>query len=231
MPERPLRLECPVCLGVRLTAKRIAGGSTLEIDHCPRCGGIWLDHGETDELRRLGTPRKLRTMVPLIRGHQRMACRGCEARIQRTAAECDSCGHKNVLDCPICDRPMERESSTGLRLDVCRSCRGAWFDNGQLRAIWKAQAALAVAPTAVEAERHHGSWDVPLDAAEVVGRLTAEGVRGLAEGSMHVANAAGSLPEVAGGVFEGAASLLEVAGGLLFDALAAILEGIFGALG
>lgn len=76
MPERPLRLECPVCLGVRLTAKRIADGSTLEIDHCPRCGGIWLDHGEADELRRLGTPRELRTKIPLLRGPTRMACRG-----------------------------------------------------------------------------------------------------------------------------------------------------------
>lgn len=125
---------------------------------------------------------------------------------------------------------MEREGTTGLRLDVCRSCRGAWFDNGQLRAIWKARAALAVAPAAVQADRHYGSLDVPLDAPEVVGRLAAEGVRGVAEGAMHVANAAGSLPEVAGGVFEGAASLLEVAGGLLFDALAAILEGIFAGL-
>ncbi|HLL82845.1 MAG TPA: zf-TFIIB domain-containing protein [Longimicrobium sp.] len=231
MPERPLRLECPVCLGARLATKRVADDPTLEIDHCPRCGGVWFDHGEADELRRLGTPRKLRAVVPLIRGHQRMACRGCEARIQRAAAACDACGHKNVVDCPVCDRPMEREGTTGLRLDVCRGCRGAWFDNGQLRAIWKAQAALAIAPAAAQADRHHGSVDVPLDAAEVVGRLAADGADGLAEGSMHLANAAGSLPEAAGGAFEGAASLLEVVGGLLFDALAAILEGIFGALG
>jgi Zn-finger nucleic acid-binding protein len=218
MPERPLRLECPVCLGVRLATKRIADDSPLEIDHCPRCGGVWFDHGEADELRRLGTPRKLRTHVPLLRGHQRMACRGCEARIQRAAAVCDGCGHKNVIDCPVCDRPMERETSTGLRLDICRSCRGAWFDNDQLRAIWSSQL-----PAVSQQSHGVGVWDIPyidLDGADIGSGL-------------ELGNAFDAIPDAAGGVFDGAVSLIEAGGdaaGAVFEVIGSILEFLFGLL-
>ncbi|MBD0321357.1 MAG: hypothetical protein ICV87_13545, partial [Gemmatimonadetes bacterium] len=105
-----------------------------------------------------------------------------------------------------------------------------WFDNAELKGIWTAQAALAAAPVANHAQRGEGSWDVPLDGSAVfdVARLAGEGVRALAEGS---AQAAGRLPDVAAAAFEGGASLLEVVGEALFSALAAILEGIFSALG
>ncbi len=206
MPERPLRLECPVCLGVRLTAKRIAGDSTLQIDHCPRCGGIWLDHGEADELRRLGTPRKLRDKIPLLRGHQRMACRGCEAHIQRAAAACEGCGHKNVIDCPVCDRPMERESSTGLRLDVCRNCRGAWFDNDQLRAIWLAQ--LPAAAAHAQNPDGTGGWDIPdLELAVDSVNIAGHGAAGVFDGVVWLIDAGG---DAAGTVFEVVGSILEL---------------------
>jgi len=213
MPERPLRLECPVCPGVRLVATLVNDDSALEIDHCWRCGGVWFDHGEADELRRLGTPRKLRDKVPLLRGHQRMACRGCEARIQRAAAECDGCGHKNVIDCPLCDRPMERESSTGLRLDVCRSCRGAWFDNDQLRAIWLAQ--LPAAARHGQTASELSGWDVPSVDLE------------LAVDSVNVA------VHGAPGAFDGVVWLIEAGGdaaGAVFEVIGSILFGLFDGL-
>lgn len=230
MPERLRWLECPVCPGVSLTARRVTPNSRFQLDHCERCGGVWFDRGETTQLRR-HLPRTLWAVITRSPAVHTIACRSCDSRFPRHADECPACSWRVVLDCPVCDRPMVRDSSSGVKLDGCRTCRGAWFDNVELEGIWKAQAALAVAPVAVRAERHHGSWDIPLDGVEVVGRLAAEGARGVAEGSMHIANAAGSLPEVAGAAFDGAASLVEVVGGMLFDALAAILEGVFGALG
>jgi len=224
MPERPLRLECPVCLGVRLATKRIADDSTLEIDHCPRCGGVWFDHGEADELRRRGTPRKLRTTVPLLRGHQRMACRGCEARIQRAAAECDGCGHRNVIDCPVCDRPMERETRTGLRLDVCRSCRGAWFDNDQLRAIWKSQLA---ASAATQQSKGGGGWDIPhidLDGADAGGGISLPELSG---------DPIPAVPDALASAFDGIVWVIEAGGdaaGAVFEVIGSILLGIFDGL-
>ena len=39
-------MQCPVC-DVRLVATERQG---VEIDHCPRCRGVWLDRGELDKL-------------------------------------------------------------------------------------------------------------------------------------------------------------------------------------
>jgi Zn-finger nucleic acid-binding protein len=39
-------MQCPVC-DVRLAVTDRQG---VEIDHCPRCRGVWLDRGELDKL-------------------------------------------------------------------------------------------------------------------------------------------------------------------------------------
>jgi Zn-finger nucleic acid-binding protein len=39
-------MQCPVC-DVRLAVSERQG---VEIDHCPRCRGVWLDRGELDKL-------------------------------------------------------------------------------------------------------------------------------------------------------------------------------------
>jgi uncharacterized protein len=39
-------MRCPVC-DVRLVETDRQG---VEIDHCPRCRGVWLDRGELDKL-------------------------------------------------------------------------------------------------------------------------------------------------------------------------------------
>ena len=226
MSDPRARLECPVCPGARLTARRVTPTARFSFDHCDRCGGVWFDQGETSRLRGY-RPAALWAAITRRPKVHTMPCRSCDARIGRHADECRACGWRVELDCPVCDRPMVRDSSSGVKLDGCRTCRGAWFDNAELEGIWKAQAALAVAPVALRAERDHASWDIPVDLLDVV-RLAAEGTRVLAEGSMQ---AAGSLPEVAAGAFEGSASLLGAAGEALFNVLAFILEGIFSGLG
>lgn len=39
-------MQCPKC-GVDLLASQREG---IEIDCCPKCGGIWLDHGELHDM-------------------------------------------------------------------------------------------------------------------------------------------------------------------------------------
>lgn len=229
MPERPPRLECPVCLGVKLAATRLSDDSELEIDHCERCGGVWLEHGEAAQLRALGYV-KLWERITHNGVHHRMACRGCEARVHRDEAACRACGWKNVLDCPVCDRPMTREGRTGLALDVCTSCRGAWFDNHELELIWRAVAVTAAAHQARDGSAIDIFVDLTTlgDAVEATADLVVFGV----DAASTVAEAGASLPDVAGGGFEVAVSLVETVGGAagsVFEVVGGVLELVFGA--
>jgi|GraSoiStandDraft_2_1057267.scaffolds.fasta_scaffold857960_2 hypothetical protein len=50
-------MQCPVC-DVRLASSDRQG---VEVDHCPRCRGVWLDRGELDKLiERAGSDRSWR---------------------------------------------------------------------------------------------------------------------------------------------------------------------------
>ena len=50
-PSPVLRqLACPICKSDRLVAHIHDG---IEVDTCPRCHGVWLDHGEMEHLLRL----------------------------------------------------------------------------------------------------------------------------------------------------------------------------------
>jgi len=139
------RLACPVCIGVVMQKLQPVAGQPLVLDACRRCGGVWFDSGEVAALRR-SKPEALWTTVELKPEAFRMKCHRCQASMGRNAKECPACGWENILTCPACQgrlTPVERE---GLRLDACRRCRGVWFDNTELAAIWN----KAIAGTAVE---------------------------------------------------------------------------------
>ena len=131
------RWPCPVCVGVPMEKARLEGSaSALTLDCCPRCGGLWFDRGEVGVLAKRD-PAALRQVVPERVERVRPPCPECFAPVDRDAEKCVACGHRNVLDCPVCDRPMERRAHAGLVLDFCRKCHGVWFDNAELSAIWR----------------------------------------------------------------------------------------------
>lgn len=138
------RWRCPVCVGVLMEKKHLAGpGRGFNIDFCPRCGGIWFDRGEVGEVARqdrtvLGS--MIRATTPIS-----PPCHKCRAPLDRNAEKCAVCGTKNVLRCPVCDRDMERRPAQGLFLDFCSKCQGVWFDNAELTAIWRMNAAALAA--------------------------------------------------------------------------------------
>jgi Zn-finger nucleic acid-binding protein len=129
------RYPCPVCLGVQMTKLRPDPTLDLELDHCERCGGIWFDQGEADLLRR-SSPRAIATTVKMSDKAWAMQCHSCHAVMSRNLGKCPACGWKNVLLCPSCQKPLAPVLREGLKLDVCRGCRGAWFDNVELAEIW-----------------------------------------------------------------------------------------------
>lgn len=42
---------CPRCPDVKLKRHFFSARRRVEVDHCPNCGGYWLDHGELEGIR------------------------------------------------------------------------------------------------------------------------------------------------------------------------------------
>lgn len=94
----------------------------LQLDKCPRCGGLWCDCGEMERLRDArieGIEQVLERKYPDAAVHEGdtkayMRCPRCEeARLLRH--------HYTYVN------PVE--------VDRCESCSGVWLDAGELDAI------------------------------------------------------------------------------------------------
>ncbi|HEU5184218.1 MAG TPA: zf-TFIIB domain-containing protein [Gemmatimonadaceae bacterium] len=219
MPRIEPRYPCPVCLGSHMEKARIDGTQSFELDHCRRCGGVWFEPGEVQLLRR-ESPDAFWTRVSPHPPDARALCHSCHAPIDRNAAECPSCRTRNTIDCPGCERELEPQTYRGVRLDVCRSCRGVWFDHVELEAIWKLGVAAA-------ATRHAnpgllGNVDnsglLVFDVLMYAPDLVFYGARAAGYAVTGVAEAAAS-----GGLIEGVGE----AAGSVFEAIVEIIAGIF----
>src|SRR6187551_3089042 len=123
------RYPCPVCLGVKMEKVELPGG--LILDHCARCGGVWFEMGEVQQLRKT-EPAELWRRIAQREGVHSMQCHSCSTHLARTEARCPSCDWKVELDCPVCAKKMEVAEQGNLRLDFCRTCKGVWFDHDEL---------------------------------------------------------------------------------------------------
>jgi len=86
----------------------------VEIDHCPSCGGIWLDNGELE----------------LLLGKEKLP-----EDSFTSPGKTDAGGEKRIR-CPICRRKMEKLIyDKRVLLDVCRRGHGLWFDRDELAAV------------------------------------------------------------------------------------------------
>jgi Zn-finger nucleic acid-binding protein len=65
--------------------------------------------------------------------------------------------------CPRCSGEMETTTIAGVELDVCSSCRGVWFDTGELERVLQLQTpALARIPFYADMRsREDAAWDPP----------------------------------------------------------------------
>jgi len=224
------RLPCPVCLGVMMQ-KIIIGdqnrrgerlNTPVTLDTCTRCGGIWFEHGEVQLLRRMEPKVLWATVLPRDRPHVAQ-CHTCHAPIERAHDKCPACSAKVTLACPECMREMVTETHAGLQLDLCRDCKGVWFDHTELAAIWNTQLDAA-------AHRNHlGSAGVGAggDAAFTLLHVLAWSPD-LALGAGY---AAGAAIQGAGGLISSAPEVVAAAGEAaagLFETIVDIIAGIFG---
>jgi Zn-finger nucleic acid-binding protein len=201
---------------------RLGEKQELQLDHCPRCGGIWFDYGEVQKLRE-SREEELWQRVPQRSELHRAQCHHCQAHIDRDATRCDACGKKITFDCPQCARPMQHVRHGELTLDVCRNCRGVWFDHHELAAIWKMELNTAIAKRRGGRMKHRADGSlVLLDALTYTPELVIYGaygaghvIAGAAQGLSHAPEVVGAAAEVVGeaasSVFE---TILEIIGGI-----------------
>ena len=102
-------MDCPRCK-VPLTITSYKG---IEVDRCPQCEGLWLDHPELDELEDsvLDQDEIKGTMVYAVRSSD--------------------------IDCPKCAGPMKTFNyhAYNLPIDECESQHGFWLDKGEEKRV------------------------------------------------------------------------------------------------
>jgi Zn-finger nucleic acid-binding protein len=102
-------MKCPVC-GVPAIVLEI---DQIEIDHCIKCGGVWLDGGELELL-----------------------LEGAEQREKLLGSfQIDVETKEKKIRCPICSKKMEKVLcgfDNKIRIDKCSDHDGIWFDKGEL---------------------------------------------------------------------------------------------------
>ena len=130
------RLPCPVCLIMMEKAQVQGRAGVLTLDHCARCGGVWFERGEVQQLA-ARTSASLWAEIAPRADTPRPPCHVCQTPLDRDAERCAVCGHSNEIDCPSCDQKMSRIARNGLVLDICERCHGVWFDHRELAAVWK----------------------------------------------------------------------------------------------
>ncbi len=113
--------QCPRCT-TQLTVNKFEKYdeditlSTLDVDKCESCGGIWFDKDELEHVHNTIeiTLVEIRKIPDSEKQNQPLSCPKCESitmeKVQNTRDE-------NVI------------------MDVCPSCKGVWLDSGELKAI------------------------------------------------------------------------------------------------
>lgn len=217
MTELETRLPCPVCIGTRMEKVGLVGGAT-NVDCCRRCGGVWFEQGEVHRVGRLDATRTMRRLGASL-DVSRAPCHGCHAPLGRDTDTCPACGHDVHLDCPACRRTMAAVALEDMRLDVCRSCRGVWFDRHEIVAIWSDQVRSILAARRGQSTTTHSNL-LLVDALSYSPDVVFYGIR-----------AAGDLGGSAGGALAGAADAVGAAAEVAGDVAAGVLEVVAGIIG
>jgi len=87
----------------------------LEVDLCPRCGGLWLDRGEITRAARLPAAELARLSTLLT-----------------DAAGPPPLPTDSVAPCPACDGQLSEVTLGAVHVDYCGKCHGIFLDRGEL---------------------------------------------------------------------------------------------------
>lgn len=118
--------ECPRC-GETMRPWTLGG---VTVDGCDVCGGVWFDAHELAQAAAHGEGGLIDLELEFDQG-----------------LGADAGGGDNT--CPNCRtplRPYRFPHAPAIALDVCASCKGIWFDNGELEAMARRLPASARVP-------------------------------------------------------------------------------------
>ncbi|MHC4207918.1 MAG: zf-TFIIB domain-containing protein, partial [Planctomycetota bacterium] len=122
-------MRCPKCKTISLKEGKVKD-SSVKIDYCTKCRGIWFDFGEFEQVT--------------------------ENAIKELKIHPDADRHS--VYCPRCIQPLHtfRYPQTYAKIDMCQKCRGLWLDAGELKEIGTVRRGLAEAGKIQEYDRVPG---------------------------------------------------------------------------
>jgi Zn-finger nucleic acid-binding protein len=107
----PDSMKCPGCAN-EMTVETF---ESIEVDRCPRCGGVVLDKGELDGLEQLG-----------------LSSRADGAG----SSDAPAAARTTPAHCHVCDRSMiALRGASDIEYDWCDGCERLFFDRGELSAL------------------------------------------------------------------------------------------------
>jgi Zn-finger nucleic acid-binding protein len=105
-----MNLTCVKCTSV-LDKARVGD---VEVDLCPSCGGLWLDHGEIERIGR-GKPDEMDNLRTALVG--------------RSEPDQPS---DTQSSCPACPGQLKEVVLGPVHVDYCTKCHGVFLDRGEL---------------------------------------------------------------------------------------------------
>jgi hypothetical protein len=87
----------------------------LEVDLCPKCGGLWLDRGEIARAAKLPE-------AELVRLRGLLTGKAGPPPVPTVA----------VAPCPACPGSLSEVMLGAVRVDYCTRCQGIFLDKGEL---------------------------------------------------------------------------------------------------
>jgi Zn-finger nucleic acid-binding protein len=107
--KRGLNMYCPKCFTNTLISFKVED-QNFNIEKCSRCGGLWFDGGELEQL--LGSAAEADLEVP--------------ANSEQTPLPCPRC-HKRLS--------LFKYPRTYAQIEMCKDCKGIWLDKNEFDEI------------------------------------------------------------------------------------------------
>lgn len=106
-------MKCPNCTSILLTPRMTK--QRVEVEHCGKCGGIWLDEGEISKFnkRQVDVAKGIADAMKTSRASKRLSAKT----------------NKPMREVKLFDGE--------LVIDVCPQTKGIWFDAGEAEQLLK----------------------------------------------------------------------------------------------